>query len=47
MEPETLETADEGREYKVEMREERMGGGWGADDEHVTGEGSEIFAVCS
>lgn len=26
MEPETLETADEGREYKVEMREERMGG---------------------
>lgn len=46
MELETLETADEGREYKVEMREERMGG-WGADDEHVTGEGSEIFAVCS
>lgn len=43
MELETLETTDEGTEQKVET-DERMGG-W--DDEHVTGEGSEIFAVCS
>lgn len=45
---ETLETGDEGRGYKVETderrKEDREGG---LDDEHVKGEGSEIFAVCS
>lgn len=33
---------------KVGRRKWRQMRGWGGwDDEHVTGEGSEIFAVCS
>lgn len=44
----TQKTADEGREYKVQIdnRVREDTGGWGEEDEHVEGEGKEIFAVC-
>lgn len=48
MELETLETEDEGTEYKVEIDERgRAGiGGWGEVEEHVGGRGVKCN-VCS